>query len=88
MSYCRFSSDGGESDVYVYADVHGGITTMVAENDGIEKINHEDAGKIFNDQDAKSALARLKKLKKDGLHVPECAISRLKKEMADLLSEE
>ena len=30
MSYCRFSSDFGECDVYVYADVYGGWTTHVA----------------------------------------------------------
>lgn len=31
MSYCRWSSDRGYSDVYVYEDVHGGWTTHVAE---------------------------------------------------------
>ena len=30
MSYCRWSSDFGECDVYVYEDVHGGWTTHVA----------------------------------------------------------
>lgn len=30
MSYCRWSSDFGECDVYVYADVSGGWTTHVA----------------------------------------------------------
>lgn len=30
MSYCRFSSDFSECDVYVYADVSGGWTTHVA----------------------------------------------------------
>lgn len=30
MSYCRFSSDNGRSDVYVYEHVHGGFTTHVA----------------------------------------------------------
>lgn len=30
MSYCRWSSDGFRSDVYVYADVSGGWTTHVA----------------------------------------------------------
>lgn len=29
MSYCRWSSDFGECDVYVYEDVHGGWTTHV-----------------------------------------------------------
>jgi hypothetical protein len=30
MSYCRWSSDCHQSDVYVYADVQGGWTTHVA----------------------------------------------------------
>ena len=30
MSYCRWSSDFGECDVYVYADASGGWTTHVA----------------------------------------------------------
>lgn len=30
MSYCRWSSDDGQCDVYVYADVSGGYTTHVA----------------------------------------------------------
>jgi hypothetical protein len=30
VSYCRWSSDFGECDVYVYADVSGGWTTHVA----------------------------------------------------------
>ena len=32
MSYCRFSSDDCQSDVYVYEDVNGGWTTHVAAN--------------------------------------------------------
>lgn len=31
MSYCRWSSEHGECDVYVYVDVAGGWTTHVAE---------------------------------------------------------
>lgn len=31
MSYCRWSSDHFECDVYVYADVNGGWTTHVAQ---------------------------------------------------------
>lgn len=30
MSYCRFSSNDFDCDLYVYADVGGGITTHVA----------------------------------------------------------
>ena len=30
MSYCRWSSDDFQCDVYVYADVHGGWQTWVA----------------------------------------------------------
>lgn len=31
MAYCRWSSLGGYSDVYVYEDVNGGWTTHIAE---------------------------------------------------------
>lgn len=30
MSYCRFSSDDFQSDVYAYADVNGGYTVWLA----------------------------------------------------------
>lgn len=32
MSYCRWSSDGFQCDLYVYEDVAGGYTTHVASN--------------------------------------------------------
>jgi len=32
MSYCRWSTDDFQCDVYVYSDVSGGITTVVAGN--------------------------------------------------------
>ena len=32
MSFCRFSSDDWNSDVYVYADIAGGYTVHVAAN--------------------------------------------------------
>lgn len=32
MSYCRWSSDNYESDLYVFHDVNGGWTTMIAGN--------------------------------------------------------
>lgn len=30
MSYCRWSSIGGQCDLYVYADVSGGVTIHIA----------------------------------------------------------
>jgi hypothetical protein len=30
MSFCRWSSDGGQCDLYCYEDVNGGFTTHVA----------------------------------------------------------
>jgi hypothetical protein len=32
MSYCRWSSDGFQCDVYAYEDVYGGFTVHVAAN--------------------------------------------------------
>lgn len=37
MSYCRFSTDDYQCDVYVYADCSGGFTTHVAGNRVIYK---------------------------------------------------
>ena len=37
MSYCRWSSDRFQCDVYVYADCTGGWTTHVASSRSIEK---------------------------------------------------
>lgn len=31
MSYCRWSCLGGQSDLYAYADVHGGVTLHISE---------------------------------------------------------
>lgn len=43
MSYCRFSSDGWRSDVYVYADVSGGYQCWLAANrrDGLDQLADE-----------------------------------------------
>lgn len=32
MSYCRFSTDDFQCDLYVYSDAHGGYTIHVAKN--------------------------------------------------------
>ena len=41
MSYCRWSSDYGECDVYVYTDVSGGWTTHVASRRFKNKVPEE-----------------------------------------------
>lgn len=41
MSYCRWSSDFGECDVYVYEDASGGWTTHVAGRRLIPKVPQE-----------------------------------------------
>lgn len=88
MSYCRFSSDNFQSDVYVYADVYGGYTTMVAEvrsggDDSLVKIGLPHDGETFNDETAEGVLKRLLSLRELGYHVPEVALLRLKKELED-----
>jgi hypothetical protein len=49
MSYCRWSSDGWRSDVYVYEDVSGGWTTHVA---GRKRTHPEECPKLPWDRDA------------------------------------
>ncbi len=122
MSYCRWSSDGWKSDLYVYEDVNGGWTSHVAANrragleslpedpytlENIEnmqkpewraaynhyhdvlgnlpmvEINHELAGKSFNDPTAKACAQRLKLLKAEGFHVPDGVIEELEREEED-----
>lgn len=83
MSYCRFSSDGFNCDVYVYEDCAGGWTTHVAANRG-EKgpIDLEYAGSRFNHPTALLCATNLEKLKEMGYLVPQYAIDNLKEENA------
>lgn len=116
MSYCRWSSDCHQSDVYVYADVSGGFTTHVAtrkrhplkpvpvhtktigetpadafiaywtacsswvddeSNWEWRDIDHVAAGQTFSDDTAKDCADRLRKLKAEGVNVPQYAIDDL-----------
>jgi hypothetical protein len=42
MSYCRWSSDDFQCDLYIYEDVNGGFTTHVAGNRVIYKVDLPD----------------------------------------------
>ena len=68
MSYCRWSSDGFKSDVYVYADVAGGFTCHVTD------------GKTFNVSTAMTMANELTVLRNMGYHVPQYAIDALYEE--------
>lgn len=52
MSYCRFSSDFFECDVYVYADVNGGWTTHVADGRLRQRVPEEIKALPFPDSEA------------------------------------
>lgn len=88
MSYCRFSSDDGKSDVYVYRTLDGNYITSIARSrmvdapsGGIgprwENVNLPLAGQEFCDGSAGDTLTRLLALRSDGYHIPQAAIDRL-----------
>lgn len=119
MSYCRWSSDCYQSDVYVYEDTSGGWTTHVAgsrhhplkpcptppakhtveatmaywmecdewlagvSNWEFQNIDHEAAGRTFNDPTAKDCAERLRRMQSEGLIVPQYAIDALEVEVAE-----
>ena len=68
MSYCRWSSDNFQCDVYCYADVSGGYTTHVKD------------GKTYNDATPEQAADRLQELRNSGYKVPQYAIDELRSE--------
>lgn len=92
MSYCRFSSDDGKSDVYVYASGGAGYVTSVAHsriNPNVKEgaaryivIDLPHAGEQFCDTKRSEVFDRLLSLRELGYHVPEAALDRLRREMS------
>jgi hypothetical protein len=84
MSYCRWSSDEGKSDVYVWHDCSGGWRTWVAEvrEDGKPKRLPHD-GECFRDRTRRGLLQTLRNLRTLGYHVPDHAIERVMQEIRD-----
>jgi len=69
MSYCRFSDD---SDVYLYATIGGGFSVHLTT--GFTK---------YKIKSAEEALAFIQEQKASGLKVPDYAIERLEREIAE-----
>ena len=95
MSYCRFSSDGGKSDVYCYRCIFGDYITNVARN-RLGEITPNNLveptyapiglpydGLEFNDKTIEEFNNRLLHLRECGYHVPECAVTRIDKEIKE-----
>lgn len=61
MSYCRWSSDGHNCDVYVYEDVSGGFTCHVASR-RIVNLHEAPTVPSFNDYDSPISDADIKDL--------------------------
>lgn len=61
MSYCRWSSDDFQCDVYVYVDCNGGYTTHVA---GMRHILKKPLPPPVDMSDCKAYLKRYKKVNK------------------------
>ena len=85
MSYCRWSSNNYQCDVYVYeSDL--GFQTYVAGNrvnwDTHDRvfIDHPEAGQSYTDTTPGQCADRLEKLKSEGFKVPQYAIDELRKE--------
>lgn len=88
MSYCRFSSDLWQCDVYVYEDCDGGWTTHVAS----ARLRHEPPQALRDMQvnSGEEFRARwhaqeewLEEIRASGLNVPQYAIDALREEHED-----
>lgn len=88
MSYCRFSSDDGKSDVYVYSNLEGNYITSIARSRKVDApegdagprwvpVTLPFAGHEFCDGTAADTLTRLLALRNEGYHIPQDAIDRL-----------
>lgn len=75
MSYCRFGSDNGKSDVYVIAT--GTHWEIYVRGDKPECPYN---GEVYRRGTVRATLRRLYFLRKKGLHIPDCAIARLLRE--------
>jgi len=85
MSYCRWSSDNWQCDLYCYDDISGGITTHVAGYRCVKgrkrRIGLPHDGERFNDPDSKSFLRRLLYLRSLGYRFPDYVIEQVKKDI-------
>lgn len=82
MSYCRWSSDDFECDLYCYADVRGGYTTHVAGRDKKGKdigLPHDNA--TFNDDTLEEFRERLLALRAIGYSFPNYVIDVVDEEI-------
>lgn len=68
MSYCRFGSDNGKSDVYALKVITGGFEIYTTNEDW-----HVETLQEFKD--------KLLELRKSGLHVPQAAFDRIEYEL-------
>lgn len=88
MSFCRFSTDDVQSDVYVYANMMGGFTTHVAEARISQKTGRHETiglpndGETFTHRTQLECADFLESLREAGYLVPQSAIDRLRAEAA------
>lgn len=78
MSYCRFASDGGKSDVYIYASGIDGKPVWCTDILATTKLSLR--GQTFFDSTLAQLAMRLEQLRKDGYHIPQKAIDRVNRE--------
>lgn len=80
MSYCRWSSDNYQCDIYAYRHVCGGYQVHVAgrRNDAPIGLQHD--GDRFSLDTAGECADKLIELRACGYNVPQCAIDDLRDE--------
>lgn len=87
MSYCRWSSDNFECDLYCYSDVNGGYTTHVAgrrrQGDELVAIGLPHDGKTFNDATLEEFKERLLSLRAAGYSFPNYVLETVDAEIAE-----
>ena len=102
MSYCRCSSDGFKSDVYVYESAMGYVIDVAQQrlisleldqfgmptNHDMKRIDLPQAGQTFLYAELESVLGKLEELAALGYHVPARVIEAIREEAAEEAAEE
>ena len=78
MSICRWSSDGGLSDVYVFESNDGGVYICV---NAADDFDNPENGNWYECPNYQEAVDRLSRLERSGVYVPNSAYTNLEERM-------
>ena len=76
MSYCRYGTDRGKSDVYIWGETTG-INICLSWSKAEELNIPQD----YLCEDKQEALWRIQILKRHDIHIPKSAVKRLRREL-------